>query len=198
MTTITATISQSTADGHQLTGGGVDVTATGIYIHDSRHHGAFVFTIPDIASGDTINSATFRAYVLNTTYDDLDHSIYAEDTDNADWISTTDYDISGRTPTTASKTFTASSIGSGSYDFTGLADVIQEVIDRPGWSAGNRLCLVVYKVSSSGLLRLEAYDHADDHPAQLIIDYTAGSPAAAARGKLSRVRVGTKIGGILT
>jgi hypothetical protein len=190
MTTITPTISQSNADGHELSTTSVSATSTGVYLYSTFLYGAFVFTIPDIASGDTINSATFTAYVLNTTYDDIDHTIYAQDADSAAWVSETNGDISGRTLTTASKAYSASSVGRGDYAFTGLADVIQEVIDRGGWNAGNRLCLIITNGGSANL-RLESYDNGGGHPAQLSIDYTAGSGGAA---KMRKLRQGTRFG----
>jgi type IV pilus assembly protein PilY1 len=57
------------------------------------------------------------------------------------------------------------------YESPDIADVIQEVIDRGGWSAGNSLAILYSTRSKGGYRNFSAYDRGGDHAPKLEITY---------------------------
>ena len=108
----------------------------------------------------------------------------------------TNNNVSSRTSTTATVTWTATSIGAGAKNAPELKTVIQEITDRAGWSSGNALALIIWGRSGASLLRWNQYDNGSG-ASSLSIDYT-DPPAATVGSKTARVRLGTKVGGLLT
>jgi hypothetical protein len=54
-----------------------------------------------------------------------------------------------------------------------LRDVVQEIVDRPGWSAGNAL---VFVISGSGTRSARSYDGGPDRAAVLELEYLSATP----------------------
>lgn len=71
--------------------------------------------------------------------------IRAEDIDNAPTFTTANSNISNRTLTTATANWNnvVPWTGNNDYDSPNISNVIQEVIDRPGWAQNNELVVVI-------------------------------------------------------
>ncbi|NNE69365.1 MAG: hypothetical protein HKN29_03255, partial [Rhodothermales bacterium] len=87
-------------------------------------------------------------------------TLRAEATDNAEAFSSSAHDITDRARTLASATWSPNdwdSVGeAGSDQLTpDLSALIQEVVSRPGWSAGNSLAFII---NGSGERTAEAHD----------------------------------------
>jgi hypothetical protein len=54
-----------------------------------------------------------------------------------------------------------------------LTEVVQEIVDRPGWSAGNAL---VFVISGSGTRTARSYDGTADRAATLEVEYLSSTP----------------------
>jgi hypothetical protein len=170
MATYSGSTSQSSDDAREASGS-VVLTGTNITIQATDHYGGMRFTNVTIDQGDTINTASIELEIASAVYDDPDVTIWAEDTDDAATFTTAANNISGRTPTTATTTWTASAIGGGVTTTPDLAAIVQEVIDRPGWSSGNDI-VIIFKGNSTSPLRFYTFD--DPGTITLNIDYTAG------------------------
>jgi len=58
------------------------------------------------------------------------------------------------------------------YESPELAHVVQEVVDRPGWSADNAMVLIFWTTSYAGSdRRIWAYEGGPDTAARLVITY---------------------------
>lgn len=121
-------------------------------IRDARLH-LLRFTNITVPQGATINTATIQVTSADTFSGTNGTQIWCEDADNAATCSGSDGDITGRTKTTASSTFAfpAWSFDERSDDTKtpNLASVVQEVIDRVGWSSGNAIVFLVGATTGS-------------------------------------------------
>lgn len=139
-----------------------------------RHHG-WRWTNVTIPQGASITSATLQ---INMTCDfsPFTASVYAEDADNAGTMSGSGRRPSTWTLTTASAAI-ASSPGSG-LETVGITSVIQEIVDRTGWSSGNALNLAgIGAGTGNKFMCVELLPNAGTNPAKLKIVYTAASGA---------------------
>lgn len=131
---------------------GVPVTVSNAYIE---------FTARDNNGGRTFRR---REITLKIT---------AEAADNAAALGTARYNISSRTDTTASVTWTISdewSTGS-TYTTPNLGPLVQEIISRPGWNAGQAIVFKIDWVSGDGGRVAYSYDGNATKAPRLVIEY---------------------------
>jgi len=197
MATWSGTVGTSADDAAQAPDTSVSLTGTVMNANSPSQGAGMRWQNVTIPQGATINSATLTINVVNTSFDDPDVNIWGQAADNAAAFAATNNNISSRTSTTATVTWTASSIGSGAKNAPELKPVIQEITDRAGWTSGNALVLIVWGRSGASLLRWNQYDNGSG-AASLSIDYTAPAPASGAMPKTARTRLATKVGGLLT
>ena len=196
MATWSGTIAASADDAVQAPDTSVSITSVVMNANSASQGAGMRWQNVTIPQGSTINSATLTINVVNTSFDDPDVNIYGQAADNAAAFAATNNNVSSRTATTATVTWTATSIGAGAKNAPELKTVIQEITDRAGWSSGNALALIIWGRSGASLLRWNQYDNGSG-AASLSIDYT-DPPAATVGSKTARVRLGTKVGGLLT
>ena len=177
MATYSAYITASSDDARQsgstmdLTGGYPNTNSSNVWV-------GFRFLNVDIPQGSTINSAYINLNVLAA--DDPDVDIYGNDVDDAATFTTTSNDISSRALTTAKVNWTASNIGTYSRkDSPDIKTIIQEIVDRAGWSSGNAIAILFDSLSSS-YVNYKAYDSGEGATqyARLTIEYTSTQDVA--------------------
>ncbi|MEN6575875.1 MAG: S8 family serine peptidase [Phycisphaerales bacterium] len=128
-----------------------------------------------IPQGSLIKSATLKICSHSTGMTgDLNGAIYAQDADNAADFST--QKISQLVKTDAFEPWVWGSDAPWTantwYESPELADVVQEVVDRPGWSSDNAMVLIFWTTSYGGSDRkIWAYDGNPDSAARLLITY---------------------------
>jgi type IV pilus assembly protein PilY1 len=83
------------------------------------------------------------------------------------------YDLSTRPLTTYTEAWEYAGTTPEEKDVTGI---IQEIVNRPGWSTGQALALLLY--NGSGIRRFESYDTIPIKAPKLIVDYS--NPGSAA------------------
>ena len=86
--------------------------------------------------------------------------LWGQDTDSASQFTSTAYDITSRTRTTAAVAWSPpawGSIGAAGVDqrTADISSIIQEILDRPGWSSGNALVNII---TGTGTRTAESYD----------------------------------------
>lgn len=101
----------------------------------------------DIPQGSTINSAviTFRsAEEVNTAGVPPDITIQAESQDNPGVLVDVANNISNRAKTTNSVAWANPSFAQSltNYDSPDISTIIQEIVNRPGWSSGNAINII--------------------------------------------------------
>ena len=126
--------------------------------------------IANIASGDTIDLVVHKVRI-RTGGDYPTFTVYGNDTDDAaQWGG-------GIRPSTVTKTaasVSGSFSNSNSYDKSmTITAVVQEIVDRGGWAAGNDLA--VFWIGDTGVGYRLMYDYpSSGNHGRLEIDYTAG------------------------
>ncbi|OGY22169.1 MAG: hypothetical protein A2126_00575 [Candidatus Woykebacteria bacterium GWB1_45_5] len=143
-----------------------------------RYSGGFRFTNVNIPKGSVVNSAVFQPYVYNSTNDNPNVDIFANDVDNAkDFV--IERDVVNRVRTSNSVAWVATNVGVGYKSSPDIKNVIQGVVNRPGWSAGNAIVLLIHgKTSPDRLFYARSYEYVTGGrtPARLIITYTPPPP----------------------
>lgn len=185
MATFTASIAASTDDATELSGT-PDLTGNALNCNSPAYYLGLRFPSVTIPAGSTITAATLEFEITSGSFDDPNLTIYAHDADNPAAYTTTTNDISGRTPTTATVNWIASSIGTGVKTSPDITTVIQEIIDRPGWTSGNAIAPILNALSASSFFRVRSYDAGTGTPAKLNITYNAASPVTVTLNTLSR------------
>ena len=130
-----------------------------------------------LPQGCVIDSATMQIYVYSTSTDDADVDICGEDVDSAPAYNS-GLHLTSRTKTSASVTWTQTGLGIGWKTSPELKTIIQELVDRPGWSSGNYIGLMFFGRSGYSL-RYYSFDQAgNEHGPKLDITYHTSSVGA--------------------
>ena len=133
------------------------------------------FTSVPVAQGVDIVSASIQVSSFGNETPEIFTKIYAEDIDDATAFSNTTANLSGRTLTTASVDWDVStSWTDGSwYTSVDISSVIQEIVDRGGWSSGNDINILIKDDgSASGNNRnIYTYDYNPSYAPKLDITY---------------------------
>ncbi|MDH4238941.1 MAG: hypothetical protein OEW48_05220, partial [Phycisphaerae bacterium] len=121
------------------------------------HRAHIVFTVDEAESSNPCN-LTFTAQAV----------------DSAGPFTAEPHNITGRWPTTLARVTWSppewDTVGSAGYDQTtpGIASVIQEIIDRPGWVRGNSIVIIV---TGTGSRVAESYDGSPDDAPLLHVEF---------------------------
>lgn len=148
------------------------------------------FPTVNIAIGSTVSAASVTVYCAD--YQLMNARIYGNDVDNAvNFLS--DQNIISRTRTSAYVTWSAT-LTLGTWETkTGLEGIIQEIIDRAGWSSGNAVVLLfIAIVAATKRCNLYSYDKSSTYKARLAITWTIPGWT----GKVSGVTNPAKVMGV--
>jgi len=171
---------QSSDDGNVLVGSyswytaGVGIPTGNRFTYDSK--AAFRYPNVTIPQGSTINSVSMGWRVYSGTYSGstVRTKIYGIDADD---VSTFSSDPTGDTRTSASVDWDDSNTYSAEDETSppSITSIIQEIIDRPGWSSGNAIGLLIVDDGSdtSKNIRWYSYDGDSSKSPELVINYTA-------------------------
>lgn len=149
----------------------------------AKHYlGFFRFQNITIAQGATIASAYFKPY--QSSYASTPLVIHGIDKDNASAPSAGS-ELAASNFTSANVNFTPS-VGSAQKTSPDIKTIIQEIVNRSGWSSGNAMMLAVVTQTASYAgqysWNASSYDYSSaSQAAQLVIEYSSGSstPIAA-------------------
>lgn len=174
MATFSTSIAASADDARQDVST-VVLNGANITIDTATRYGGLRFLNVTIPQGSTINSATLTVTLPSASFDDPDVTIWGDDRVNSAAFSTGNNNISSRTATAATVTWTATGIGTGAKTSPSLTSIIQEIVNLGDWESGNDLALIL-KGNSTNAFRFNAFDGGGADYATINIDYTA--PAA--------------------
>jgi hypothetical protein len=135
----------------------------------------YQFSSVTIPRDSTITTATLSVNVSATLGSGWSVKVYGEAGDscpnfNASWPAS-------RTLTSANVAWSMPS-GTGWKSSADLAAVVQEIVTRPGWSAGNNLCLIVRDNQATANTYQDAYSYDADasRAAKLSLNYNTPTP----------------------
>lgn len=142
------------------------------------------FTTIDIEQGTTIASAKIQMKYsgFESSSSGKSISISAEDVDDASAPSNGS-DVIDATLTSASVSWTIPSMSSGTYyDSSDITTVIQEIVNRSGWSANNDINIILHNSSTSAnwYARWWSLNKGASHVPKLVITYSTSSTPIAA------------------
>lgn len=133
-----------------------------------------------IDAGVTISACTIRVYCPVSTNDEPNHTIYGDASTNAAVFTTGSNNISARTPTSASTTWSSTNLGAAGFFTTpDLSAILQEIIDTGGWASGNAVAFVI-QGSADGTrdLQIAAYEGGAGALLAARLDVTYSLPSA--------------------
>lgn len=198
-------IAQSSDDAEQtVSTGTVNITSSTLNIPRSTTNpqlDGLRFQNVSIPQGATITSATiqFTANASNTTTT-VNATIRGEAEDNAATFAATNNNISSRSTTSASTSW--SNIGSWTSGATtnattpDLTSIVQEIVNRGGWASGNNMSFIISDNSSSASTTRPAYsyDGSTADAALLTINYQTTTTYTVAPGTPYQVRIDPSTG----
>ena len=188
-TTVEVRVSASKDDAEERADGDVVLTSADLEMAFDAGGNQTVglrFASVSLPAGATITSAYVQFQADETDNGATNLIIRGEDADNPVTFSNADFGISSR-PTTSAFTSWApaawNTVGeAGAAQRTSdLANVIQEIVDRPGWADGNALVLLI---SGTGERVAESYNGDQAGAPLLHIEYLTGGSSAPASAPL--------------
>ena len=128
-----------------------------------------------VPPGVTVTNAYIQFKVDETGSTATSLTIQGEDIDNAPTFASSNGNISSRSRTAASvpwspAAWTTRGEAGPDQQTPNIASVIQEIVDRPGWSSGNSLAIII---TGSGKRVAESYDGDQAGAPLLHVEYTA-------------------------
>ena len=189
MTTLDLQVASGPNDAHEFDDStGFTHTGTTLRCQSSttasaRSNAGTRFSGVTIPAGAIISSNTYIDVVFPASSRDSPKlDILGEDADNAVAFDT-DGDVTSRARTAASVAWDGSNLGSGSFvNSPSITTVIQEIVDRGGWSSGNAIVILSdgrnASVSESGT-RYTPYDSVSASATKLHVEYSI--PGAVVR-----------------
>ena len=140
----------------------------------------FRFPAVSIPDNATITNAYLEVYAKDNRSDATNMTFYGEAADNAVTFTTTANDITDRTTTTASVNWPSvpAFAGSTTYQTLDISPIIQEVVDRVGWTSGN--AIVVIATTASGLRKIKSEDGNAANAPLLHVEYRVPGQAVEA------------------
>lgn len=131
------------------------------------------FTALNIPQNASITDAYIEFTADETQPDITDLNFYTQNSDNPPNFASTSFNISSRAKTTTSVVWSDINVWTVGvkYKTPNLAPVIQEIVNRPGWTSGNAM---VFIVTGTGHRTAEAFEAGSAIAAKLFVTYSTG------------------------
>lgn len=153
--------------------------------YGDSYHSYIRFPNVTIANGATISSAIITLVAYNARSGDFGVNIYAEASDDS-VAPTTDVAFDALSLSSESVSWTTSDgwTGGVSYDSPDISSVIQEIVDRVGWTSGNAIGLILKDNGGGTSLRTaRSRDYGSSYPV-LTITYSDGTTTSDGEGTI--------------
>lgn len=161
-------ISFSSGDGEE-SGGSLDLTSSDLDIGDKSV--GMIFSSVSIPQGATIESAYVELVSRSSSTSTTAVTIYGEDVDNAATFAQASK-ISDRTSTSATESWIIPywSAADITYQSPDITDIVQEIVNRSGWSSGNAMNIMMSE--TSGNRSAKSYNNSTTEAPRLVVRYT--------------------------
>jgi hypothetical protein len=134
------------------------------------------FTDVDIPQDALILNAYIQFDSWTSATDSTSLDIWTEDSENAPVIANVDYNISSRTKTAGSVAWIdipdwpTGGLNGPDQQTPELASIIQPIVDKTGWMAGNNMCFII---EGFGLRLATSWDLNSNKAPKLVVDFGA-------------------------
>jgi uncharacterized protein YjiK len=174
-------VAAGTDDAEEKSNGSITLTSTDLEMtfDTSEQIVGMRFNGLDIPQGATIESAYIQFQVDEATSGTTSLTIQGESRDYAATFTTATGNISARPRTAAMVSWLPEpwlAVGEARFDqrTPDIASVIQEIVDRPGWTTGNSLAIIV---TGSGERVAESYNGTSAGAPLLHVHWSGGAPS---------------------
>jgi len=185
-TTINRAITLSTDDAEeQLSNGGIDRSSDDLEFAYDEGYSRFQkvgmrFTALNIPQGAVITNAYIRFQARFNGSGAVTIQLNAQAADNPTTFTSGAYNISDRPLTTSTVNWSPANWASSSYYNTvNISSLVQEVVNRPGWTSGNAMVFVAQRTTTTQNTRAAYSFDGNGAAPTLYITYTLCSPAVA-------------------
>jgi len=161
--TITKSIATGSDDAEESTGdNSVNTTSSDLELVNDGSDQIIGLRFQSLAipQGATVLEASMQFEVDETESGSISLTIYGQNIDDAPTFSAAAGNISGRGKTTASVAWSNldNPAIDGALTSPDLTSIVQEVVNRAGWSSGNDMGFIIQKASGTGKRTVEAYN----------------------------------------
>lgn len=123
-----------------------------------------------IAQGTVLSNAIIRFTAGSTGSTAMNVDIIGEDVDSAAAFSTyADFASRALTTATVSWVFSTAWVSGNKYNTPSITSIVNEILARSGWTAGNDLVIFIYETLSSGIRLWGSYDSSLSDAPKLIL-----------------------------
>lgn len=142
-------------------------------VSSERWNGGIFFSGINIPQGSIIDVAYITLKDQGNSFDTRQMNIYAEDVDNAVDFGT-NADVTDRTNTSAFVEYIDVNPSCQTCNSPSIVSVIQEIVDRPGWSSGNNIVILLRGLNAAQIefTQLVSFDDADDFNSSIHIEWS--------------------------
>ncbi len=150
----------------------LDTVTTGGTADGARYSGGFLFRDLEIPAGSRVVSATLQLYAVFQSGLPVNLRISGDDTASAEDFYDGFRNISNRPRTSNAVSLTVTSRVAGWVNSPDLTGIVQEILDRGDWTAGNNLALLVDPAPDATTYATWAsYERSPQLAARLLIRY---------------------------
>lgn len=196
MTTLDLQVSAGNDDAHEADDGtnfsyiGGNLRCEANTAAGSRYNAGMRFQNVAVPNGAIINTSYVSVIFIDTTHDSPDLDYRGEAADDADDFVTTQ-DVTDRTRTSASVNWSDTDLGGSSFvDGPEIKTIIQEIVNRAGWSSGNNMVIFAdgenAAAQESGT-RFVSYNTSSSNAPKLHIEYTEGKTLPLLKPKVGYI-----------
>ena len=192
--TIEVRVNAGDDDAEEKSTGSVKLTSSDLELTVDKSNQQVVglrFNSLNLPQGATIQNAYLQFQADETGSDPTTLVIHGQATDNAPNFASTTGNVTSRTTTNASVPWSPAPWNKGdagsAQQTPNVASVIQEVVSRPGWSAGNSLAIIV---TGTGKRTAESFDGVPSAAPLLHVEYVTGNLTPTTSG-IADVNVNT-------
>ena len=165
-------VSDNSDDAEEDNGGGISRNNDKIELGQMKYVG-LRFQSASIPQGATITTAYIEFKAADANTESTDITIWGEDTDDASQFGTGNNDISNRTKTSASILWNNVENWSDNqtYNTPDISAVIQEIVNRGGWSSGNDIAVILESTDLNGKRLFDARDFSSADAGLLHVEF---------------------------
>ena len=171
-------VSQDDDDAEEQDDGIMKLDSNNLELGKQRFVGVRFLNVT-IPQGAKIVSAYVSFLASTASNQDVNLTIYGQDADNAAGFTSTNNDISNMPKTTASTTWEIVTAwkNNNTYKSPDLKSIIQEIVDRPGWSSGNSMAILFQSDVFDEERRAVSHDQNAGQAPVLYVGYGDVTPA---------------------
>jgi hypothetical protein len=175
--TVTRSIIQGSDDATEIPGSAPTIDDTELFANAIGVRLGFRFQDIQVPNSANVITAAINLVLGDGAKNDAEGIWYGQAADNPGTFTITDGDIDGRAVTGTSVSWTNNDLGitGAVVDTPNLEVIVEEILNRPGWSSGNSMVFILDHNSNVDKLDIAAFENVTYDPASLTISYLSSA-----------------------